>query len=148
MPLNDSVQDHFTSGLAQMASLKSDCRFCLDNALLIDEPIGGNRSFYMLGSIEPEMAGAVMIISRRHAETPFEIRAEEWGDMEEMLSMAKAHLAPFGPDGFTIGWNVGGVGGQHVFHAHLHVIARFADEPSAGKGLHAVVCSRPVTADL
>ena len=33
------------------------------------------------------------------------------------------------PDGYTIGWNVGAAGGQEVMHAHLHVVARFADEP-------------------
>jgi diadenosine tetraphosphate (Ap4A) HIT family hydrolase len=56
-----------------------------------------------------------------------------------MLATAKAYLAPADPDGFTVGWNVGAAGGQHVFHAHLHVIARFTGEPNAGKGIRAVI---------
>jgi len=41
----------------------------------------------------------------------------------------------FKPDGYNVGWNCGSVGGQHIFHSHLHVIPRFADEPFAGKGI-------------
>lgn len=39
------------------------------------------------------------------------------------------------PDGYNVGWNSGAVAGQEVFHAHLHVIPRFADEPLAGRGI-------------
>jgi len=53
--------------------------------------------------------------------------------------MAKAHLEYCDPDGFTLGWNVGAVAGQHVFHVHLHVVARFADESNAGRGIRAIV---------
>ena len=39
------------------------------------------------------------------------------------------------PDGYNIGWNCNTIGGQHIMHAHLHVIPRFNDEPYAGKGI-------------
>ena len=39
------------------------------------------------------------------------------------------------PTGYNVGWNCGSEAGQEVFHAHLHVIPRFADEPLAGKGI-------------
>ena len=39
------------------------------------------------------------------------------------------------PDGSNVGWNCGRVGGQEVFHAHLHVIPRFRQEPLAGHGI-------------
>jgi histidine triad (HIT) family protein len=39
------------------------------------------------------------------------------------------------PDGYNIGWNVFKVAGQNVPHAHLHVLARYSDEPFAGKGI-------------
>jgi diadenosine tetraphosphate (Ap4A) HIT family hydrolase len=38
------------------------------------------------------------------------------------------------PSGDNVGWNVGLVGGQSVPHIYLHGIARFADEPPAGRG--------------
>ena len=62
--------------------------------------------------------------------------------------------AELSPDGYNVGWNCGRVGGQEVFHAHLHVIPRFRQEPLAGQGIrshlkseansiwrYAVVCS-------
>lgn len=53
-----------------------------------------------------------------------------------MLHEAKALIDDvFKPDGYNVGWNCGSVGGQTVFHAHLHVIPRFADEPLASRGI-------------
>jgi histidine triad (HIT) family protein len=45
------------------------------------------------------------------------------------------HDDEFSPDGYNVGWNSGRVGGQEVFHAHLHVIRRFKQEPLAGQGI-------------
>ncbi|MCH1640139.1 HIT domain-containing protein [Paenibacillus timonensis] len=53
-----------------------------------------------------------------------------------MLHTVKEYIdVRYHPDGYNIGWNCGAVGGQHIFHAHLHVIPRFRDEPMAGKGI-------------
>ncbi|NEJ90050.1 HIT domain-containing protein [Rhizobium leguminosarum] len=77
----------------------------------------------------------VLLVARRHVVSPFEMTLEEWTDLGEMITQAQAHLAQFHPAGFTIGWNVGEAGGQHVFHAHMHVISRFDYEPQTGRGL-------------
>ena len=45
------------------------------------------------------------------------------------------------PDGYNIGWNCGTTGGQEVFHAHMHVIPRFRQEPLAGKGIRRLLKS-------
>lgn len=60
---------------------------------------------------EQEIRGAGIIVPKEHRETIFE------------------------PDGYNVGWNCGHVGGQHVFHSHLHVIPRYAEEKMAGKGI-------------
>lgn len=39
------------------------------------------------------------------------------------------------PQGYNLGWNCGEVGGQHIFHSHLHIIPRYKDESLAGKGI-------------
>jgi histidine triad (HIT) family protein len=39
------------------------------------------------------------------------------------------------PAGYNLGWNVFQTGGQNVAHAHLHLLARYDDEPLAGKGI-------------
>lgn len=111
------------------------CRFCLDNALLDDAPVFDRHSCYYLQSNDPALPHAGMIIPFRHCATPFELNSDEWRDTLDLLQQAREHLSPTAPDGFTIGWNVGSVGGQTVPHAHLHIIARFADEPLAGQGL-------------
>ncbi|MBP0650323.1 HIT domain-containing protein, partial [Mycobacterium tuberculosis] len=79
--------------------------------------------FYLLGSIDPVRLGQAIVVPLRHVETPFEMAPEVWSDLGAAWALARAHLAPFQPDGFTIGWNVGAVAGQEIFHAHLHVIA-------------------------
>lgn len=114
-----------------------NCRFCLPNGLLLDRPLAETARFYLLGSIDATRPAQAIVVPRRHVETPFELVPEEWHDLGDALLLAREHLAAFKPDGFTIGWNVGAAAGQEVFHAHLHVIARFAGEASAGRGLHA-----------
>jgi diadenosine tetraphosphate (Ap4A) HIT family hydrolase len=77
-----------------------------------------------------------MIVPRAHRETVFDLTPEEWAESYELLQRARAMLdRQCQPDGYNVGWNSGAVGGQEVFHAHLHVIPRFADEPLAGRGI-------------
>lgn len=78
---------------------------------------------------------SAVIIPLRHVETPFAFSSEEWSDLGELLSEAKHRLDQFQPEGFTIGWNVGATGGQHIFHAHMHVVCRFAKDAKAGQGI-------------
>jgi len=53
-----------------------------------------------------------------------------------LLQQVKELLdAEYESQGYNIGWNSGSVAGQEIFHAHLHVIPRYADEPLAGKGI-------------
>lgn len=111
------------------------CQFCLGNGLLFDTPLFANNTCYFLASADPVLPHAGMIIPFRHSATPFELNADEWRDAFDLLQQARAHLSLADPDGYTIGWNVGAAAGQTVAHTHLHVIARFADEPLAGHGL-------------
>ena len=116
-----------------------NCVFCLDNNMLSDAPLFQNKSFYVLGMRDPDRKHALMIIPKAHSETPFEMTPDEWADIAEPLAWAKDRLAAFKPDGFTIGWNVGKVAGQTVAHVHMHVICRFADEPSTGAGINKLI---------
>ncbi|WP_224702815.1 HIT family protein [Devosia aquimaris] len=122
-----------------MSTVEPGCRFCLANALLIDKPIFQSDAFYMLGSIDPMVPIAGMVIPRRHSQTPFEFTDAEWSAFGAALAMAKNHFASHDPDGFSLGWNVGAVAGQHVFHAHLHIIPRFKGEPNAGVGIRRIM---------
>ncbi|WP_052726362.1 HIT family protein [Devosia epidermidihirudinis] len=121
-----------------MSDVKPGCRFCLENALLVDTPLIEHDKFYMLGSIDPMVPVAGMIVPRRHSETPFEFTPDEWAAFGKILVAAKQYFADRAPDGFTLGWNVGAVAGQHVFHAHLHITPRFKGEPNEGVGIRRI----------
>lgn len=118
-----------------MSTPEPGCRFCLGNGHLSDEPLFSNETCYFLQSADPILPHGGMVIPFRHIANPFELNPDEWLGTFDMLTRAKVHLVPAAPDGYTIGWNVGATAGQTVGHAHLHIIARFADEPLAGQGL-------------
>jgi histidine triad (HIT) family protein len=77
-----------------------------------------------------------VIIPVAHRETVFDLTPEEFQATYTLLHEVKRYMdEEFRPDGYNVGWNCGKVGGQHVFHAHMHVIPRFRDEPLAGMGI-------------
>lgn len=85
---------------------------------------------------EQEIKGAGVIVPNAHRETVFDLSEEEWNATYHLLQEVKAYLdQTYKPDGYNVGWNCGNVGGQHIFHSHLHVIPRYADEKMAGKGI-------------
>jgi diadenosine tetraphosphate (Ap4A) HIT family hydrolase len=85
---------------------------------------------------ETVLIGSGLIIPRDHRETVFDLTEAEWMATHSLLQQVKALLDDqYAPDGYNVGWNCGKVGGQEVFHAHLHIIPRFKDEPYAGKGI-------------
>lgn len=119
--------------------VRDGCRFCRLNELLSDEPLSTTKKFFVLASRDPALPEAVMVVSHRHAETPFDLLQDEWLDLPVALELARQHLHEYAPGGYTIGWNVGVVAGQSVGHVHLHVIARFDSGPAAGKGIRAAL---------
>ncbi|TYP74479.1 HIT family protein [Paenibacillus methanolicus] len=83
-----------------------------------------------------EICGAGIIVPNEHRATVFDLTEAEWAATYRLLGEVKAYLDfNYAPDGYNIGWNCGAVGGQHIFHAHMHVIPRYAHEKMAGKGI-------------
>jgi diadenosine tetraphosphate (Ap4A) HIT family hydrolase len=88
------------------------------------------------GQFEPILTDSCIIIPKAHKVTVFDLSLEEWAATHDLLNKVKKYLDDkFKPNGFSVGWNCGAVGGQDVFHAHLHIIPRYADEPYAGRGI-------------
>ena len=82
------------------------------------------------------LIGSCIIIPKAHKITVFDLNNEEWEATKDLVDRVKKYLdAKYNPDGYNVGWNCGAIGGQHVFHAHLHIIPRYADEPYAGRGI-------------
>ena len=85
---------------------------------------------------EPVIVCSCLVIPKAHKVAVFDLSFEEWEATKQLIDKAKRYLdSKCNPDGYSVGWNCGEAGGQHVFHAHLHMIPRFADEPYAGRGI-------------
>lgn len=83
-----------------------------------------------------QLEGSGLIVPRKHRETVFDLTEEEWKATYSLLQEVKTYIDDnHNPQGYNLGWNCGEVGGQHIFHAHFHMIPRYEDEPMAGKGL-------------
>lgn len=115
---------------------EENCPFCIDNQLLRVNVLYEDNLWYFTDMKENAIQNAGMAITKRHVETPFDINEEEWVQLRKLLPVFKEILdSEEVAQGYNIGWNVFGTGGQNVAHAHLHVIARYANEPLAGKGI-------------
>lgn len=112
------------------------CPFCHPRTDAPQDVLLENARCRFLRQPHEVLVGSGFIVPRAHRETVFDLTADEWTATYDLLHDAKRWIeARHDPDGYTVGWNNGSVAGQTVFHVHLHVIPRFADEPLAGKGI-------------
>lgn len=99
--------------------------------------VRGKRYFWhLMGSVGSGFCIPETRVPKHHRDTVFDLTTEEWEATFALLQRARELLdREYSPQGYNVGWNCGQVGGQEVFHAHLHVIPRYADEPFAGRGI-------------
>ena len=114
-----------------------DCIFCQH-----DRPIlaRSKLSFAFLDSF-PVSKGHVLVMPKRHVESIWEMTPEEYTDAFSLVRQVKDILQKqFEPQGFNIGANCGEAAGQTVFHAHIHIIPRYAgDVPSPRGGVRNII---------
>lgn len=95
-----------------------------------------NEYCLFLQQEEPILIGSGLIVPKRHCRTAFDLNMEEWQATYVMVQEAKRFLdQEYQPGGYNLGWNCEAIAGQEIFHAHLHVIPRYSDEPLAGRGI-------------
>lgn len=83
-------------------------------------------AFMDLGQVNP---GHVLVAVRRHAATVLDITPEEAGAvMRTARRVAIAVKSAFDPPGMTLLQANGSEGDQTVFHFHMHVLPRHADD--------------------
>lgn len=111
-----------------------DCYFCNYKANG-EKILFENEHAVCIAVNEPVLIDSCVIIPKTHKETPFDLTQEEWLATKDLLDKIKMYLdEKCSPDGYNLGWNIGRVAGQTVFHSHLHVIPRHNNEPYAGFG--------------
>jgi len=119
-----------------MNQSKKQCPFCIQNNLLRVNVLYEDELWYITDMEEGSINNAAMAITKRHIETPFDLSEDEWLSLQKLLhKMKKIVDDKEMPSGYNIGWNVHKTGGQNVAHAHLHLLARYEDEPLSGKGI-------------
>jgi diadenosine tetraphosphate (Ap4A) HIT family hydrolase len=101
------------------------CIFChLDRPILLENALA--RAFYDAYPVSP---GHALITPQRHVRTLFDASPEEIAACFALLPDLKALLdQAHAPDGYNIGVNCELAGGQSVWHAHVHVIPRYAGD--------------------
>lgn len=83
-------------------------------------------AFMDIGQVNP---GHVLVATRRHAVNLFDITPQEAAAvMQTAQRVAQAVRAVFDPPGLTLLQANGREGDQTVFHFHLHVVPRHADD--------------------
>lgn len=112
------------------------CPFCIENNFLRVKVLYEDDLWYFTDMPEGSINNAGMAITKRHIATPFDINSEEWQRLHEIMPKFKSLIdTKDKPQGYNIGWNVYPTGGQNVAHAHMHILARYDNEPLAGKGI-------------
>ena len=77
-----------------------------------------------------------LIITKRHAETYYDLNAEERRDVEVHLENEREIILAADPlvTGFNIGINCGEDAGQTVMHCHIHLIPRRKEDMDNPEG--------------
>lgn len=108
----------------------NDCIFCkIISGEIPSHKVYEDDDVFAFLDIHPVNPGHVLVVPKRHAEdlqaAPDELLAKL---LPTVKKIAAAAVRSAGADGFNLGMNNGAAAGQVVFHAHLHVIPRFADD--------------------
>ena len=83
-------------------------------------------AFMDIGQVNP---GHVLVATKRHAATLFDITAAEAAAvMQTAQQVARAVQVAFDPPGLTLLQANGREGDQTVFHFHMHVVPRHQDD--------------------
>ena len=77
--------------------------------------------------IHPAGEGHTLVVPRMHAETIYDVSAEDWEAVWRMSRrVAQAIREAFAPEGLYVRQANGRLGGQEVMHLHVHLIPRYA----------------------
>jgi len=97
-----------------------------------------DQSTVAILDVMPQSDGHTLVIPKARAENIFDLDPEmAKAVITTGQRIAKALRAAFEPDGLLLMQFNGPAAGQSVFHFHLHVIPRWADQPlrSHGRGM-------------
>jgi histidine triad (HIT) family protein len=114
-----------------VAAPDPNCIFCKVLADEIpSEVIDSDERTVTVMDINPATRGHAVVITRTHAPDITELGDE---DLLAAMQAARRVVERMGetlqPDGFNILHNIGRAAWQSIFHFHVHVVPRYADDP-------------------
>ncbi len=108
----------------------SDCIFCkIANGEIPSRTVYEDEDFRAFLDMGPAAKGHTLLVPKEHYanlfEMPEELLAKTAKTAKKLAAMLKDKL---GADGFNVVQNNAEVAGQTVFHFHVHLIPRYADD--------------------
>lgn len=111
-----------------------DCVFC-QNFMPNKKPLLQNKLAIAYFDEFPVSKGHILIISKRHTSTFFDLTKEEQISLITLLNECKEYIdKKYNPDGYNVGLNCGEFAGQSVMHVHMHLIPRYKGDVSNPRG--------------
>lgn len=107
-----------------------NCIFCkLANGDIPTNTIYEDEDFRVILDNSPATKGHALILPKQHYANLFEIEDEILGKAAGLAKKIIIHEKEvLGCDGYNVLQNNGEAAGQTVFHFHMHLIPRYADE--------------------
>lgn len=109
---------------------KNDCIFCkLANGEIPTRSIYEDADFRVILDAAPATRGHALILPKEHADNLYQLPEELAGKAFVLAKkLASSMTDRLDCKGFNIVQNNGEVAGQTVFHFHMHLIPRYADD--------------------
>jgi histidine triad (HIT) family protein len=108
-----------------------DCLFCkIVSQEIPSERIAEDERTVSFMDINPGTRGHALVIPREHATDLLEIDPEDLAaTVQAAQRLARKAVKALGADGVNLINSCGKAAWQTVFHFHVHVIPRYADDP-------------------
>lgn len=104
-------------------SAGSDCIFCrIVSGELACDKLYEDESVLAFRDIHPKAPVHGLVIPKRHVATLDDFSDDDGELLGHLMLAARRIAADHGLEGYRVAMNVNGLGGQIVFHAHLHVL--------------------------
>ncbi len=109
------------------------CPFC--ERIQAGSSLAGNDLAVAFPDGFPLNPGHTLVVPTRHVSDYFALSPEEQTAIWSLVSSVKVRLdAEHAPAGYNVGINVAPAGGQTVWHAHVHLVPRYAGDVADPRG--------------
>lgn len=110
-----------------------ECIFCKETNKVDTVPTF--KHWYLKWDEYPVNPGHLLIISKRHISSIFQVNIVEMIELCKVLYHAKNLIMDnYKPNGVNIGINDGVAAGQSIMHLHIHIIPRYDGDVENPRG--------------